>query len=149
MAGIERQTTVNAPAAKVFEYVADIGRHGEWAAHRLEIEKTSEGPVGPGSTFACVGHEMGTHRGQVKVAEFNPNSKVVYEAEDDTGHFRHYFLLEDESGATRVTKGVEPLRMSLMFRVLSPIATTFLVPRGLEGDLKRIKAKLEGQGPTA
>ena len=144
MAGIERQTTVNAAAAKVFEYVSDISRHPEWAAHKLEVEKTSDGPIAVGSTFSAVGHEMGTHRAQVKIAELVPNSKVVYEAEDDTGHFRHYFQLQEENGATRVTKGIEPLKLSLMFKLLSPIALTFMVPRGLDGDLKRIKAKLEG-----
>ncbi len=144
MSSIERQTTVSAPAAEVFSYLADIGRHGEWAGHNLLIEKTSPGPVGVGSTFACEGHQMGTHRGQVTVTEFAPNSKVVYESQDDTGHFRHYFVLLEEGGATRVTKGVEPLKMAPMFRILSPIANAFLVPRGLEGDLKRIKAKLEG-----
>ena len=144
MASIERQTTIGAPAEKVFKYVADISRHGEWAAHRLEIEQSSQGPIAVGSTFTSVGHEMGTHRGQVTVTEFVPSSKLVFEAEDDTGRFRHHFLLQAEGGGTRLTKGVEPLRWSLMFKLLSPVATAFLFPRGLDGDLQRIKAKLEG-----
>ncbi len=143
MAIIERQTTVNAPAEKVFSYVSDIPRHSEWAAHKLEIESASEGAVAVGSTFNCVGHEMGTHRGKVTVTELVPNSKLVYEAEDDTGRFRHHFMLEEEGGATRVTKGVEALRLSLLFKILSPVAFAFMVPRGLDGDLKRIKGRLE------
>lgn len=144
MAIIERQTTVNAPAEKVFSYVSDIPRHGEWAAHKLEIEPSSQGQIAVGSSFNSVGHEMGTHRGKVTVTELVPNSKLVYEAEDDTGRFRHHFMLEEEGGATRVTKGVEPLRLSLLFKILSPVALAFMVPRGLDGDLQRIKGKLEG-----
>lgn len=144
MATIEKQTTINAPAEKVFKYLSEIPRHTEWAAHKLEIEPASQGAVAVGSTFACVGHEMGTHRGQVTVTELVPNSKLAYEAEDDTGRFRHHFLLEEEGGATRLTKGVEPLRLSLLFKILSPVALTFMVPRGLNGDLQRIKANLEG-----
>ena len=144
MAIIEKQTTIGAPAETVFKYVSDIARHPEWAAHRLEIEPNSQGQIAVGSTFSCVGHEMGTHKGKVTVTELVPNSKLVYEAEDDTGRFRHHFSLQEDGGATRLTKGIEPLRLSLLFKILSPVALTIMVPRGLNGDLQRIKAKLEG-----
>jgi len=144
MAIIERQTTVNAPAEKVFSYLSEIPRHTEWAAHKLEIEPSSQGQIAVGSTFACTGHQMGTHKGRVTLTELVPNSKLVYEAEDDTGRFRHHFVLEEDGGSTRLTKGMEPLRFSLLFKILSPVALTFMVPRGLNGDLQRIKAKLEG-----
>ena len=147
MRRIERQITIDAPAAKVFSYLADFPRHVEWAeaAHRLQIQQTSPGPVGVGSTFASVGHEMGEHRAQVTVTELVPNNKIVFQAEDDTGRFRHYFLLQEEGGGTRLAKGIELLKLSLLRRLLSPLAKLpFLVPRELGGDLKRIKAKLEG-----
>ena len=144
MAGIEKQTTVNAPAVKVFEYVSDISRHPEWAAHKLEVEKASEGPVAAGSTFACEGHQMGTHRGRVTVTELVPNQKVVYESQDNTGLFRHWFTLREENGTTRLTKGMEALKPSGLFRILAPLVAALAVPRALDGDLKRIKAKIGG-----
>lgn len=145
MAVFERQTTVNSPVAEVFSYLADLPRHAEWAAHRLSIQQTSEGPVGLGTTFACVGHMMGQdHADQVTITEFVPNSRIAFESIGDAGRWRHYIQLQEESGGTRLTKGSEILEPSLMTRLLAPIAKMFVIPAALAGDLRRIKAKLEG-----
>ena len=56
---IERQITINASLEKVFAYLADFTRHGEWAAHPLRIEQASQGPVGVGTSFTSVGHQFG------------------------------------------------------------------------------------------
>jgi uncharacterized protein YndB with AHSA1/START domain len=144
MAAIERQVTMNVPPEQVFAYVSDLTRHPEWANHKLEVVKTSEGPVAVGSTYSSVGHEMGEHKGAVKVTELQPNTVFAYEAEDDTGDFRHYFRLQAADGGTLVTKGIDPQRLSMMMKLLMPVGRIFMVPRLLDGDLKRIKEKLEG-----
>jgi len=145
MATIEKQTTINAPAEKVFKYLSDFPRHGEWAAHRLQIKQTSEGAVGVGTTFACVGHMMGQdHADQVTITEFVPNSRIAFESVGDAGQWRHYIQLQEESGGSRLTKGSEILKPSLMTRFLGPVAKMFVIPAALNGDLQRIKAKLEG-----
>ena len=149
MPAIERQIAINASPEQVFGYLSDITRHPEWAGHDLKVERTSSGPVAVGSTFSSVGHQMGEHRGQVRVTELQPNSSVVYEAEDDTGHFRHYFRLQPGDSGTLLTKGSDPLRLSLMLKLLMPIGRLYMVPRGLDGDLKRIKANLEGGSASA
>jgi uncharacterized protein YndB with AHSA1/START domain len=143
MPRVERETTVNVPAEKAFPYLADVSRHVEWAGHQLEVQKTSDGPIAVGSTFSSVGHQMGTHKGQVTITELVPNQKIVYESQDDVGHFRHYFVLAQKDGGTQITKGFEPLKLSLMFRVLSPFILRVAAPKGLAGDLQRIKEKLE------
>ena len=143
MPAIERQIMINASPEQVYRYVSDIARHPEWAGHDLKIESTSPGPVAVGSTFTSIGHQMGEHKAQVRVTVLQPNSSVVFEAEDDTGHFRHYFRLQAGDGGTQLTKGSDPLRLSLMLKLLMPIGRLYMVPRGLEGDLKRIKARLE------
>ena len=38
----EEQITVGAGADKVFDYVSNFARHGEWAGHGLTVTKTSE-----------------------------------------------------------------------------------------------------------
>jgi len=143
MARFEKEATIGAPAAKVFGYVSDIARHGEWAGDRLEVEKTSEGPLGVGSTFSCVGHQMGTHKGQITVTQYEPGSRVVFESEDDSGRWRHQFVVEGEGGETRLTKAVEPVKLSGMTVLMSPLLP-LIVPRTLGADLRRIKSQLEG-----
>ncbi len=144
MARFERETRIGAPAEKVFEYVSDISRHGEWAGDRLEVEKTSEGPLGVGSTFSCVGHQMGTHKGQIRVTQYEPGSRVVFETEDDTGRWRHTFIVNEAGGETGLTKAVETVKLSTMNTLMSPLLP-LLVPRILSKDLQRIKARLEAR----
>jgi hypothetical protein len=84
------------------------------------------------------------HADQVTITEFVPNSSIAFEAVGDAGRWRHYVQLQEESGGTRLTKGSEILKPSLMTTLLAPIAKMFIIPAALEGDLKRIKAKLEG-----
>ena len=143
---MERQTIVNAPAEKVFSYVADLPRHGEWAAHKLKITQSSQGAVGVGTTFDSVGHQMGRDNAdKVTITEYAPNEKLVFEAEGPEGIFRHRFSLQAEGGGTRVVKGMEAVKTSLMTKLMTPMIM-LMGPRLLDGDLQRIKAKVESSG---
>jgi uncharacterized protein YndB with AHSA1/START domain len=146
MARVEKQITINAPPEKVFGYVADIARHGEWATpgHKLHVEKTSEGPVGQGATFRSVGHQFGKNEDTVRITEYVPNQRVVYESEGKGGLMRHAFQVTASGGGVQLAKSFEPLKPKFPFVLLMPIAMRMEVPKGLAGDLERIKAKLEG-----
>ena len=51
----EEQITINAPADKVYAYVSDFPRHGEWAGHGLAVTKDGDGPIAVGSMTLCSG----------------------------------------------------------------------------------------------
>lgn len=138
--------TINAPAEKVFAYVADISKHGEWGhpSQKLHVEKTSDGPVGQGSTFASVGQQFGEQHDTVTITEYKPNERVVYESEGKAGQLRHFFVITPAAGGVEVTKGFDIVRAGFPFALFAPVVTTFIAPGALKGDLERIKAKLEG-----
>jgi uncharacterized protein YndB with AHSA1/START domain len=143
MAEFSKALVVDCTPEQAFEYLADIARHPEWANNPLEIEKTSEGPIAVGSTFSSIGKQMGTHRGEVKIVELVPNEKIVYESDDDTGRLRHTFLLAPSDGGAMITKSGQVLEAkSLLMKVASPIFG-LVVPRGLDQDLRSIRARLE------
>ncbi|TMB97715.1 MAG: hypothetical protein E6J42_07355 [Chloroflexi bacterium] len=144
----ERETTINAPADKVFNYLADIGRHPEWAAHPLQVEPVSDGSPSAGSTYKSVGKQMGTHKGTVEITELVPNQKVVYESEDDIGRFRHTINLTPEAGGVRLSKRFEPLSLRFPYSIMFPIGSRFVAAKGLDRDLQRIKEKMEGSPPA-
>ena len=145
MASFQQSINVSASPETVYQYLADLTKHPEWAAHKLEVQPSSEGPAAAGSTYRAVGHEMGTHRATVKITELSPE-RIAYEAEDDTGHFRHWISISAaRDGGTEITKGVEALRTNLMLTLLKPLMP-MMVSRGLKGDLQRIKDRLEAQG---
>ena len=94
-----------------------------------------------------MGNQFGRDKeDKITVTEIVPSEKIVFESEDGAGRFRHYFLLQAEGVGARLTKGVELVELSLLLRLLSPIVAAFRVTaRGFDGDLRRIKAKLEGE----
>ncbi len=150
MPRIERQITVNASPEQAFAYLSDITRHPEWAAHPLRIEQTSPGPVSAGATFASVGHQLGRdNQDRLTVTEFSPGEKVVYECQGDGGLIRHWVALHREGDGTAVVKGIEPVKLRFPFSALFPVLNLAgAIGRGLDGDLQRIKAKLEEGAPA-
>src|SRR6266581_315400 len=96
---------------------------------------TIRAPAKTGSTYSSIGHQMGTHKGKVEITEVVPNQKVVYESEDDVGRFRHAFTLTPDGEGVRVTKSMEALSLRFPYSVMFPIASRFVAPRGLEGDM--------------
>ena len=145
MASFQQSMTVNASPERAFEYLADLTKHPEWAAHNLEVQAASATPAAVGSSVTTVGHMMGTHRATVKLTELQPNQRIAYEAEDDTGQFRHWIsITAARDGGAEITKGVEPVRTNLTLKLMTPLLP-LVISRGLKGDLQRIKARLEAQ----
>ncbi len=147
MAMIERRTSIKATNAAIFTYLSDVGKHPDWASHQLEVTPKSTGPVAVGSAFETVGHQFGEQPGTVTITELVPNSKIVYESDGKVGHFRHGFVIKDNGdGTSLVTKTMEPLEVkSLPLKILGPVVRGFIAPKGLDGDLARIKEKLESK----
>ncbi len=143
MAEFQKSLVINCTPEQAFAIVSDVARHPEWATTRLEVEKTSDGEIAVGTTFHTIGYQFGKHEGEVRIVELVPNEKVVYESNDDAAHNRHSFLLAPADGGTMVTKSLQVLESkSLFFKAATPMLG-FVVPRGLNGDLKNIKARLE------
>ena len=124
----QRQTVVNAPAERVFSYLADFGRHGDWDGDaRLEIKRPSPWAVAKGSTCewqteyqfeGVFGGERDIRTVVVKkatVVEYSPNKKITFERKKMTVHGfpqEHDFLafeLEPANGGTRVTAQAEEI----------------------------------------
>ena len=142
MARFEREVVIKAAPEKVFEYVADMPRHGEWAQHDLEVTQTSQGSVGVGATFASVGHQFGTQRETQTVVDYTPGTRFAFDAKGSIGTVRHAFDLSAADGGTKVTKTMEVVKPSLMARLMAPMIGK-QTRKGLVVDLERIKAKLE------
>jgi hypothetical protein len=143
VARIERETVIKAAPEQVFAYVADMPRHGEWAAHDLTVNQTSEGAAGLGATYASVGHQFGTQRETQTVTSYETGKRFAFDAKGSIGVVRHAFDLSTTDGGTRVVKSMEVIKPSLMARLMAPMIGK-QTRKGLALDLERIKAKLEG-----
>ncbi len=142
-----QQITINAPAEKVFDYLADITKHTEWSKreHKLQVEKTAQGPVGEGSTFKSVGYQFGRNDDTVTITEYVPNERIVFQANGKVGLARHVFEIAPSDGGVRLMKSFDLVKPKFPFTIMYPLfAKRFYWPGALKGDLERIKANVEG-----
>jgi uncharacterized protein YndB with AHSA1/START domain len=140
-----QEIVINAPVEKVFSYVADISRHGEWGnpGQKLQVKKTSEGPIGQGSTFESTGQQFGTQNDKVTITDYIPNQKVVYESQGKAGHIRHSFDVSPADSGTRLTKTFDVVKAGFPFVLFLPMVQAFILPGAMKSDLQRIKEKVE------
>ena len=145
MAKFERSMTVNAPPETVFGYVADISKHTEWSSHQLQVEPQDPGAAHIGSRYRTASKLLGSHNAELTITELAQPTRFAFECKDDTGEFIHWFEVAPTEGGTELTKGVEPIKKSLLLTLATPI-TGFIIPRNLDSDLEKIKQHLEAPG---
>ena len=139
----EKSTLINASADKVFAYVSDLTNMKDWGGFTTGVRKTSDGPIAVGSTFEADGKQFGKHTDKTTVTQFSPGKRFESESHGDAGHSRNWFELEDQSGSTKLTKGMEFVKPALLTRLSSGVVKV-VAPKGLVKDLAKIKANIEG-----
>jgi uncharacterized protein YndB with AHSA1/START domain len=142
---VSKETVVNAPPEKVFEYLSDLTKHAEWATpgHGLKVERVSDGATAVGSQFKSEAHQFGAQHDTITVTEMQPNQRLVYEVvTKDNEKFRWGFQLSPTGGGTNVTRTMETVKTGLMTKMMTPMLAV-MAPRLLAGDLERIKARLQ------
>ena len=78
MLKIESTTVINRPVEEVFAVLSNLENNPKWASVFLEVKKTSEGPIGVGTTWRVVQKAFGRQiESEVEVAEYEPNRKCA------------------------------------------------------------------------
>jgi uncharacterized protein YndB with AHSA1/START domain len=113
MAATIKEIEIKAPPEKVFNYVADLPKHGEWGKHRVQVTPTSSGPMAVGATFEGTGHQMGTHRDKLTITEYAPSKRLAFESSGDAGTVRHVFEVNPSNGGARLSKSMEVISRPL------------------------------------
>ncbi len=122
----------DAPVHKVFSYLADFQKRPEWVSEEIEsVEKTSQGPVGVGSTFTIVTLQDAafpeTSVGQARirsslvVTEFVPNERIAWEAKVTGGSIHNFIEVRPSDGGALVTMGSKPARISFWMLPVVPL----------------------------
>lgn len=142
MKRFEDRVSIQAPIGRVFDYVADFGRHGEWSGNGLEVTKSSEGPVLVGSTFSTTAKQFGTQREQSTITELTPGRTFAWDSTGALGRVHHWFSLTEDGGATALTKGAELVEPTFLARITSWRLSRD-IPKGLHRDLENIKTRVE------
>ena len=143
MKRFEDQISIHAPAGRVFAYVADFTRHGEWAGHGLEVTKSGDGAVAVGTTFSTTAKQFGTQREQSTITELTPDTMFAWDSTGALGRVHHWFSLSEDGGSTSLSKGAEMVEPTFLAKVTGWKLSKD-IPAGIHSDLAAIKAKVEG-----
>ncbi len=142
MKRFEDRISIHAPASRVFDYVADFTRHGEWAGHGLEVTKSAEGPVAVGTTYSTTAKLFGTQREQSTITELAPGKTFAWDSTGALGRVHHWFSLAEDGGSTTLSKGAEMVDPTFLAKMTSWKLSKD-IPKGLHSDLANIKARVE------
>jgi mannose-6-phosphate isomerase-like protein (cupin superfamily)/uncharacterized protein YndB with AHSA1/START domain len=148
MMRIERSVKIRRPPEEVFAFVADLRNDPRWVWTLTEARKTSEGPLGVGTTFLTVARFLGRRiEAPEEVTGYEPNRRL--DTEGGWGPLRYTCsrIVEGVAGDARVTVKFE-VRLGGFLGVAGPIFAPF-ARRQLETGLGSLKDVLEGRSPVA
>src|ERR1700704_1301246 len=98
---------IKAPQAKVFDYVADVSRHGEWGSEDDHMKASAEKPAPPavGARYKAEGILNGKPNSSVvTITQRQPPNRLAFDAEDSNSVFHHEFVFSPSDGGTRVQR---------------------------------------------
>lgn len=134
--------TINRPVEDVFNYVTDMSNDPSWHTDVLEARKTSEGPVGVGTTWhSRFKPSMGVSEGDMEVVAFEPNRMEVLRGVIGPMQPTLSYMLEPIDGGTRFTRRIQ-IKVSGMMRVMEPLMR-LMTPRRNASFLANLKRVLE------
>ncbi len=142
MKRFEESISIDAPAGRVFDYVSDFTRHGEWGGNGLEVAKSSDDPAAVGATYSTTAKAFGTQREQSTITELTPNTAFAWDSRGALGRAHHWFALADAGGSTTLTKGAQIVEPKFLAKLTSWKLSKD-IPAGIHSDLANIKTRVE------
>ena len=140
----ENSVVINQPIGRVFEFITNVSNNAKWQTDILELEMTSAGRLGIGSTYRCINRFMGKRlETEGVITEFVPdkNCSIRITAGDVRGV--NSFLFNTVNGGTSVT-AVGELDMSLF--KLAKLLVKRKINQQLKKDMLKLKHILENGG---
>jgi uncharacterized protein YndB with AHSA1/START domain len=158
---LEVSCSTRAAPERVYDYLSDLPRHGEWAGTLGTVTKTSDGPAVVGTTYRAEERmREGGKAGDVTFAELTALERprrIAWKArtEPTSGPMamrsEWEFLIEPEGTGSRVTQRMRfdpPNAMSRVFlTVFLPIGDLMggmgATPRMVKKNVERLREKLD------
>jgi len=144
MARITESIDIKRPVDKVFAYAADIKSWPKWRSIIVAAEKTSQGPLGVGTTFKGVVHMMGLNmKWNAKVMEYEPNRKCTMNYNSVGMIYDEYVTFDPIEGGTKATVVIDA-KVSGFSKLFSPMILSSM-HKELKKSLSKMKSILEAQ----
>jgi Polyketide cyclase / dehydrase and lipid transport len=136
---------VKAHQSRVFDYVADVSRHGEWGSADDHMKASAEkpGPPAMGSRYKADGMLNGKpNQSVVTITALEAPKRLAFDAEDANSAFHHEFIFSPADGGTLVERRVTMTKGPFYFPIVLAVFKG-TVQKNYNGAMANLKAKLE------
>ena len=142
MATIEISTVINRPVEEVFAFASNYENNSKWISGVIEVKKTSEGPIGVGTTYRTVLTFLGRRvESEAECTEYEPNRRYAMKSTSGPFPVENRTTFERAEGGTWVTFSTvaEP---GGFFKLAEPLLVS-MVKRQFEADFANLKDRME------
>jgi len=144
MAKLEISITINRPIEEVFAFMSDPENQLLWRSGLVEIEQTSEGPIGMGTTYREVMQFLGRRiENTGEIAEYELNKRNTVKTTSGPVPMEITSTFQPVEGGTEVTYGIDA-ELSGFFRLAEPLVVR-MGKRQMEMELVNLKELMEAQ----
>lgn len=139
----EKIVYINRPLEEVFEFSTNPVNDPKWRDSAVSGEKTSDGPIGVGSTFRSVDKLIGREiESTVEVTVWDPPNKYGVKALGGPMPFEMIQTLESKEGGTQLTLSGQA-EIGGFFKLAEGLVGKQL-EKQMEKDLNGLKKYMEG-----
>ena len=144
MMKFEVSIVINRPIEEVFAFLSDLEDNSKWRPGQIEARKTSEGPIGVGTTYRMVNNVLGRRiEGEAEVTEYEPNRKYAVKSKSGYFPFEARRIFEPVEGGTRVRFAMEA-EPGGVFKLAEPLVAS-MAKRRVEADAAILKDLMEAR----
>lgn len=142
MAKFEISTVIKRPTEEVFAVMSNAENNLKWQSGTIEAEKTSDGPIGVGTTWRSVSRFLGRRiESESEFTEYELNRKLGFKSKSGPIQFESRMTFERVEGGTRINTKFEA-EIGGFFKLAEPLVVS-MGKRQLEGDLANLKDLME------
>ena len=144
MTTVETSVVINRPVEEVFAYVVDPSNTAQWAGPVVKAKKTSDGPVGLGTTSKRVTQFLGRRMDATyEIIEFEPNNSYRDKTTSGPVPMKSRISVESVKEGAKVTITGE-IEAAGFFKLAEPLLSR-MAKRQISTDVQTLKDLLEAQ----
>jgi carbon monoxide dehydrogenase subunit G len=140
---IQASITTKRPIGEVFAALSDWTNTSTWISGTQSVTKTSDGPIGVGTTWQAAGKTLGrTIEADITVTEFEPDHRFVWTTDKP---FKATTTLTCESvdGGTKVDQTTDG-ELEGFFKLAGPMMQP-MAKRQIQHDLETFRDLMDGR----
>ncbi len=145
MSKIEESIEIKRPVDQVFAYVTDMKNLPKWVSAMQEVEQTSPGQMGTGTTLKGVFKVMGSRMAWTsRVTEYEPNKKWGESISMGSMLSEELLTFDPIAGGTKFNLLFDT-KVGGFLKLLAPLMTSSM-RKQTKADLTKLKDLLEVKG---